>query len=194
MRRLAIFLILLAASFAQCDNILSGLETNYASYLHTSVGCDTPHPGTLYANLSQLAEGYSYVAQCFKEEGNTQKALAYYSLAGDRYAAAAAALCSTDYGLKMNLYISSGDAYQSAGQNALAKESYENAVGVYSAHTDSIDGSLYGRVNSRLYALAHPMAESLSEVGDSNSTGWLPIAIAGLVFVGIGLVIISLKR
>ena len=194
MKRLAVFLLLLAAGFAQCNGIVSSLETNYASYLSTSVSCATPHPNTLYANLSQLAEGYSYAAQCFKEDGNTGKALAYYSLAGGRYGAAADALCSTDYALKMNLYLSSGDAYRSAGQDALARQSYETAIKTYNAHPSNIDSSLYSAASSKIYALDHPMAKSLSDVGNSNSVDWLPIAIAGLVFVGIGLVIISLRK
>lgn len=194
MKRLLLVLILLAAGFAQCSDIASKLETDYTPYLTTSVGCDIPHQTTLYANISQLAEGYSYVAQCFQEEGNAGKALAYYSLAGNRYAAAANALCSTDYALKMNLYLSSGDAYHSAGQDAEARASYGDAIKTYNAHTDAIDGTLYASANSRIYALDHPTVKNLSDVGDSNTLNWLPFVIAGIVFVGIGLTIVTLRK
>ncbi len=194
MRRLAILLVLISASLAQCDTIVSGLETSYASYLHTSVGCGQPHPTTLYANLSQLAEGYSYAAQCFKDEGNIGKAHAYYSLAAGRYGAAADALCSSDYALKANLYISSGDAYIAAAQPVLARQAYEKAISTYSAHPREVGITLYSTAKEKEYALDHPMAESLPDVGNKGNISWLPIAMAGLVFVGIGLAIVSLRR
>lgn len=197
MKRLILLLLVLSAALAQCSELASSLESAYGGYALMpagSIDCSRPLSPELYANLSQLAEGYIYVAQCFKEHGDAAKAGAYYALAASKYTLASTALCTTDFSLQAQLWISAGDAYQKANQPTLARESYNGAISVYQAHAAVVDSSYYATAQQRLYEMDHPIAESIGEVGDTNQTDWVPLAIAGIVFVGIGLVIFSLKK
>lgn len=194
MRRLILLLMLFAAVFAQCDEALTTLETDYASYMHiTSVDCDHPNAESLYATLAEIAESYAYVAQCYREDNDLAKSYAYYTVAGEKYLAAADALCTTDYSLKMNLYISSGDSYAGAKQTEAARASYEKASVVYRVHNEEIDSALYALVNNKIYKLDHPLAEDVQDVTSEEEVDWVPFAVAALVVIGILITLISLR-
>lgn len=195
MKRLVLLIVLASLAFSQCSTIVSDLETAHANYVYMdAIDCSRPMSDTPYVNLAQLAEGYAYAAQCFKEEAVADKAMAYYALSAEKYLLASEALCETDYPIQMLLLMSAGDAYKSARQTELARTTYNQALMHYRQHHEEIDSSLYATTEQKLYELDHPLVDDWSDAGDKESTDWIPFAIAGLVFVGLGLVILSLKK
>ena len=139
MRRLVFLLLALSLAAAQCSMIVAEAEAAYEPYIGvSSVDCGAQHSEDFYADLSALAGDYERGADCFKEEGEPTKAIAYYLLAGEKYQVAADALCDTDYSLKMQLYISAGDSYRAAGDTDTARQIYESAETLYLAHMGTI--------------------------------------------------------
>jgi len=192
-----VFLMLFASlALATCSDQLTTLEKEYQSYLGlVSIECSVQNTKEIYSNLAALGEGYKVIAECFKEAGEPGKASAYFSLAGEKYKLTADALCTDyDYGLKTQLYLSAGDAYKNAGQPQLARVQYDSAVSTYQTHTDAVDAGLYGIAQQKLYELDHPVGNTFQTVGDTSSMNWLPIAVAALVFFGIGIVVFSLGK
>ena len=195
MKRLVLLLILSSLAFSQCATLVSDLETANANYVQINeVDCSRPMDKTLYANLAQLAEGYSYAAQCFKDNGETDKARAYYKLAAEKYMVASDALCDTDHSIRMSLAISAGDDYRVANEPELARASYEKALLIYQIYGTEIDPKLYSNANQKLYENENPVLQEWKQVGEDETIDWIPFVIAGLVFMGIGLVVISLKK
>ncbi len=195
MKRFLLFLLLTSIAFCQCGELLSQLESDNYEYLTIqSIDCDSQDTENVYAQLSALGEGYAQVAQCYDEQDFFAKSEAYYSLSGEKYRLAADALCATDPSLKMQLYISSGDSYQLANQGELAKFSYDLAIYTFGRFSDSIDSTLYSKVESKLFELNSPLEHGVVRGGSHEYFDFMPWAIGGVILMGIIIFILTLGK
>ncbi|MFC2175031.1 hypothetical protein ACFLQ2_04170 [archaeon] len=195
MKRLVLLLLLGSLAMAQCAELVPEVEKGLEAYVGLDrVDCASQNTGNIYYSLAQLAEGYSQVAQCYKEQDDSDREIAFSLLAGRKYKLAADALCETDYSLKLQLYISSGDAYADAYEPWMARDVYEDGTALYRMHSTVIDASIHAELQRKLLELDYTVPEKIQDVETSDEADWTPYAFVVLVLVFIALVIITILR
>ena len=75
-----------------------------------------------------------------------------------------------------------------------AGSAYTTARDLYMENPNAVPLTLYSEANQKLYEADNPLANTYQEAGDESGFDFLPIAIGGIVFVGIGLTIFYLRR
>ncbi|MCK4327241.1 MAG: hypothetical protein KAW41_02065 [Candidatus Diapherotrites archaeon] len=195
MRRLLLLLLVSSIAMAQCAELAADVESGMEQYLGIdSVDCRTQQTENIYDGLAQLAEGYSQVAQCYKEQEDASRASAFYFLAAKKYRVAADALCERDYSLKMQLYLSSGDMYFATGDIDSASELYGEAEEIYSLHSPVIDDSINAQLQRRLYEMEYSAPPAMFDPRVTGEVDWAPIAAVVVLIVGLALVVITIVR
>ena len=196
MKRLVLLLLLSSLALADCTALVTQAEQGREGLVALdSVDCDAQGTKGFYSGLAALAEDYMLAAQCYEGQSEDAPATAFYFYAAEKYALAGDALCSSDYSLKMGLYLSSGDAYLAAGDRGRARGSFEKAEQLYSLHSSKIDNSLNAELQRRLHELDYPVNPQQAFRPDaSEEADWAPIAAALVLVAGLALVGITIVR